>query len=182
MKIFFILFLCLIFLAFDRIFFKKNVPIWIVLVLFICMGFLISCISSSFYKMMSIFTFLFIFSYQDIQTYYYSKKWFILLFLFSSLWVQNWHYLCGFFYFFCSFILYCWKPEWIGSMDIMMMSCFGLILGFERMIVCIFISILCGLLYWMFSKNKLIPFVSCLCIGFFISLLRGFQIYVILIS
>lgn len=182
MKIFFILCLSLCFLVFDRISFQRNVPYWFVFLLFMFVSVFISSLSSSFYKMMAIFTFLMIVSYQDIQTYYYSKIWFLLILLFTLGWVCHWHYFCGLFYFLCSYCLYRMKKEWLGSMDCMVLTCFGLILGFERMIVCLLISILCGLVYHLFSKNKMIPFVSCLCIGFFISLLRGFQIYVILIS
>lgn len=69
-----------------------------------------------------------------------------------------------------------------GSTDIWCAAWMGLVLGTERMTICILIACLCGLLIQYVRRlcrirQPMIPFVSCLCIGFMAALLRGWTLF-----
>ena len=74
------------------------------------------------------------------------------------------------------------KPNWIGSADVCYLTFFGFYLGIERMLVALYISILIGFLWILYKKKHILPYVSCLCIGVWISALKGYTIFYFLIN
>ena len=69
------------------------------------------------------------------------------------------------------------KSDWIGSADVCYLTFFGLYLGIERMLVALYISILLGFLWILYKKKHILPYVSCLCIGVWIAVLKGYTIF-----
>lgn len=74
------------------------------------------------------------------------------------------------------------QTEKMGSADLVFIVLYTSLLGAERMLVCLMTAAVLGLLIGigkivMNSKNRLIPFVSCLNVGFLISYAYGYSIY-----
>lgn len=116
-------------------------------------------------------------SIQDIKTYYISKRWMFLsliIFLlpakYSIATALVFGLPCGFFY---------KTKRWMGSMDVYFVTLFGFILGWQRMIICMYVSIFLGFLWFVFSKKKLCPFLACLSLGFILAFEKGYTIYYI---
>ncbi|WP_303971669.1 hypothetical protein, partial [Faecalicoccus pleomorphus] len=74
------------------------------------------------------------------------------------------------------------KPEWIGIADVYFLGFFGSLLGMHRMMIAVLISVLFGLLWSAFRQKKMIAYVSCLCIGVWISYVKGYYLWDILFS
>lgn len=178
MKIFFILLSVLAFMCFEKYVLKENVNRKGVLV-FIGIEMVSSLFlsSSHFYSMIIMFTYLACLFYQDKKTYYISKWWIIPTVLVTLIFNGRYSIASSFLFGVPCMILYFLRKEWIGSADVCFMFYFGLVLGIEKMFVCMFIAIFLGFIFLLFSKNKLVPFVSCLCIGAWIALLKGYGIY-----
>ena len=148
-------------------------------------GYLILCICSyPFIVSHSIYmilfeSFLYGIAYKD-YTSYYVNYYFIpvsILFLIFSPFHTYFSILSGLF---GCVGLYFYKKKGLGSMDVYFLFYFGLYLGYERMVVAIGISTILGILYGCIKKEKLIPYVSCLSIGVWISLLKGYTLYSLL--
>ena len=122
---------------------------------------------------------------QDLKTMYYSENWlYISLFILCFVWKP--YDLSGSFYGVFMFglpsaLIYKIHKDWIGIADVLFLFYFGWILGYERMLVAMFIALLVAFLWYLISyfvlHKKEIPFVSCLCIGVGISYLIGYQIF-----
>lgn len=122
---------------------------------------------------------------QDAKTMYFSKRW-ILPSLILGLLVWKpydlWGSLLGAILFgLPSLCMFHCRKDWIGSADVCFLFYFGWILGYERMIVAMFIALIIGFLWLGLGKRffaaKEIPFVSCLAIGVSISLFCGYRIW-----
>ncbi|MGN1277185.1 MAG: hypothetical protein ACI4UK_09385 [Floccifex sp.] len=64
----------------------------------------------------------------------------------------------------------------MGSADVCFIFLFALCLGYQRMMVALFISLFCGFIFYAL-KQRLIPYCSCLAIGVFIALWKGYSIF-----
>ena len=121
---------------------------------------------------------------QDITTFYISNFWmfasFFLIFLFppTSL-IES---ITGsLLYLIPCLLMKKICSKWIGNADLFYIGLFGWILGFQRMIICMLISILVGFLFYiLFRMRKWIPFVSCLCVGFLIAMWKGYYLFSLL--
>ena len=131
---------------------------------------------SMFFQVEALILYLCCLGFQDYETYYISKHW-ILFSLILYIILFDHIQIRGCIFGLVGYVLYKIRPNWIGSADICFLLLFGFILGFERMYVCLMISLVVGATFYLFSKHKLIPFVSCLCIGMFIAFLRGYKIW-----
>lgn len=120
-----------------------------------------------------IYTFLACLFVQDEQTYHISKYWYCLS-LFLILWNGK-VYFTGLIFGGLAFIMKLWKTDWIGSADIFYLILFGLLLGFERMLVLVWTALVVGFVYA--YKRSLIPFVSCMVLGFYLAYARGYSIF-----
>ena len=116
-------------------------------------------------------------AYMDFKDYYVSPIWMALSLCLIILW-KHMDIVCCLLYVIPVFILYK-KTHWMGSADVYFSGLFALVLGRERMFICMLISIGIGLCL---GYKKLIPFVSCLWLGFVLSLWRGFLMYGIMMS
>ena len=116
-------------------------------------------------------------AYMDYREYYVSPVWMALSTCLIVLWKRI-DVVCCLLYVIPVFILYRWK-RWMGSADVFYIGLFALVLGQERMFVCMLISIGLG---FCLGYKRLIPFVSCLWVGFVLSLRRGFLMYGILMA
>ena len=117
--------------------------------------------------------------YNDAKTYYISPMWMLVCLSFLLIW-QPIYWDSFVVFLFPVLIMKGIKKDWIGWADVFFIGLFALILGWQRMVVCMFLSVFCGFVYCLFFPKRLIPFVSCLCIGFVVSFWRGFLIYGIL--
>ncbi|MGM9947991.1 prepilin peptidase [Floccifex sp.] len=117
--------------------------------------------------------FLYCLCLQDYYTYHISKIWipFSILFLIHF---HKLYFLNAILFSFPCFLMYLKKG--MGSADVCFIFLFALCLGYQRMMVAFFISIFCGFIFYAF-KQKLIPFCSCLAIGVFIALWKGYTIF-----
>ena len=88
----------------------------------------------------------------------------------------HFHFISSLIFSIPSFILHK-KKQWIGQADVFYLFIYGLLLGYERLIVAVFLSILFGFIFILLKKEKMIPYLTCLNIGVFISLLKGYTIY-----
>lgn len=177
MKIFFII-LCTVFLWIYLIHYleKQCMRFGTILFVFLSAVMLYSSSNEDFYRLVLFQLYLCCLGLQDYKTYYISKKWFIFSLILIVCFLDSIHISGILFGAFVSLMYFC-KQDWIGSADIGILFVLGLILGFERMFVCVFIAIVIGLLFYVLSKKKLIPFITCLCIGAYISILKGFTLW-----
>ena len=115
----------------------------------------------------------------DYKTYYIPYLW---IGLGCGLWIlwPSFYILPVVLFGFPCFFLWLMCPDKIGSADVFYICLFGSLLGLPRFIVCMLIATGCGFLYYMLHPKSMIPFVSCLCVGFVISFWRGFLLYDIL--
>ena len=117
--------------------------------------------------------------WQDLKSYYISPAWMLVCLSFLIVW----HPFYGDSFLIFTLPVFCiqkWKKDWIGVADVYFIGLFAGILGWQRMVICMFLSIACGFVFAILFPKRLIPFVSCLCIGFAVSFWRGFSIYGIL--
>ncbi len=120
--------------------------------------------------------FLYCIGYQDYRSYYVDPKWILISILFLIF--QPHHSYLSILSFLYGFVsLYFYKKKQIGSMDVYYLFYFGLYLGYERMCISVMISVLIGILFYLFRKEKLIPYITCLSCGVWISLLKGYTLF-----
>ncbi len=119
-------------------------------------------------------------SIQDIRTYTISKRWVLFSFGFLLLVGQK-SFVASILFGIPCFIFYRYK-KWMGSMDVYFIVLFSYVLGIERMIICMYVAILFGFLWFLFTKNKYCPFLSCLSIGFIVAMEKGYFIYYFLVK
>lgn len=124
------------------------------------------------------YIYLFLISLQDIKTMYIPKIYLIptipFLLYYYPYSLKN--IICSLLFGFVSFYFHK-RRKWMGSMDVYFLFFFGLILGLERMIICMYISIGIGILWILISKRKICPFLFCLSIGFIVSMHKGYTMY-----
>lgn len=149
-----------------------------------CNRFVRNCFYTNGMKTIFIIYLLFVFI-QDIRTMYYSKYWFYSSVLIGFLVWKPYDLLGSLFgallFSLPAACIYKIKKNWIGIADVLFLAYFGAILGYERMLVAMFIALFvafiwAGINHFFFKKDE-IPFVSCLVIGVIISLYFGYRIY-----
>lgn len=147
-------------------------------ILFISLSFLTFYFGSNenFYRLILFQLYLSCLGSQDYATYYISKIWILFSMILIVCFFDSLN-ISGVLFGVVAGIMYFLKQDWIGSVDILILFVFGLILGFERMFVCVLIAVIIGLLFYALSKKKIIPFITCLCIGAYISIVKGFTIW-----
>lgn len=125
---------------------------------------------------------------QDFKTMYISRKWIpitiffsILLFKYGYVDLMN-RVMGSIIYGIVSLIMHRFKPNWLGSADVIFLFLFGFLLGYERMMIAMLIALDIGLVWILGFKKDKIPFLSCLCVGVMISILKGYMIYYHLIE
>ncbi|MCF0106731.1 MAG: prepilin peptidase [Holdemanella sp.] len=120
--------------------------------------------------------FLYSMAYKDYRSYYIHPLCIPISIVFLV--VQPYHPPFSFLSLLFGFVgIYFYSKQSMGSMDLYFLFYFGIYLGYERMIVSIFISIVIGCIFLLIKKEKLIPFITCLSIGVWISLLRGYTLF-----
>jgi len=145
-------------------------------------------IANAYYNIYSmVLTLLILLFLQDMDTMYLSVKWLVPVFIASVVW-------CSFdpvllierilgmlLYGLPAVCMHLLKKEWIGSADCIALVLSGWVLGWERMIIAFMVSAVVGIIWFivlMLKKKALfIPYISCLSIGMWISLLRGYTIF-----
>lgn len=177
MKIFFII-LCIVLLWIYLVYFleKRYMGFGTILFIFLSMVTLYFGSNKDFYRLILFQLYLCSLGLQDYKTYYISKIWGVFSLILTVCFFDSIH-LSGILFSFIASLMYFCKQDWIGSADIGILFVLGLILGFERMFICVFIAIFIGLLFYACSNKKLIPFITCLCFGAYISILKGFTIW-----
>lgn len=131
------------------------------------------------------FTFLFCLFEQDRHTYYISWHWSIACVCIAIGFIgtfQSLHWQGALLYSVPALFLHRRKPEWIGIADVYFLGFLGSLLGMHRMMIAVLISVLFGLLWSAFRQKKMIAYVSCLCIGVWISYVKGYYLWDILFS
>lgn len=183
MEIFFIGLSFLGILLFERYGLKTELP-WMGKLCFLC-GQIITIRSlpqESMTEGMVLLIYIYCLFWQDLKTYYISKKWIVpSLFLILYLgFPQNWlsSVSGALLYGFPSFAMHRFKPEWIGLADVVYFFYFGALLGLERMIVACLIAIGIGFFWMLGMKKTILPFCSCLSIGVWIAYLKGYTILI----
>lgn len=130
--------------------------------------------------------FLYFLAKKDYETMYIEKYWVFpsLLFLFfCSSYVPLLNRVCtSLAFLFVSGTIKLIKSDWIGSADVCYLSFFGLYLGIERMLVALYISILLGFLWILYKKKHILPYISCLAMGVWIAVLKGYTIFYFLMN
>lgn len=124
---------------------------------------------------------------QDMDTMYFSYHWLFPVLGICAIW---WVYdsvsivdriLGMVLYGGPALIMHICRKEWIGSADCIGFLVSGWMLGWERMIVAFMVSVgialIWSLVLYLKKKEPLIPYISCLCVGLWISLLRGYTIF-----
>jgi hypothetical protein len=117
---------------------------------------------------------------QDHQTMYIGWQWkgLTVLFLATCFFLSTASYkLPGSLLFSVPAFFMSKKLGWNGSADGWFLLLFGWILGLERMLICMLITLVGAFFYLVFTRQKQLPFLSFLAIGFLASLLRGYAIY-----
>lgn len=128
--------------------------------------------------------------FQDLLWYYFSAFWLWMLGICTAagllLPVPVFSRAAGLLY--ALVMLPFYRSEKTGSADVWAAAGMGIVLGFERMSICMLAACLSGFAFVLFhricrrfrQKEKeplLIPFVSCLCTGFAIALFRGWTLF-----
>ena len=123
--------------------------------------------------------FLYFLAKKDYETMYIEKYWIfpsILLLFFCSSYVPLLNRVStSLVFLFVSGTIKLIKSDWIGSADV----CY---LGMERMLVALYISVLLGILWILYKKKHILPYVSCLAIGVWIAVLKGYTIFYFLMN
>ena len=70
-----------------------------------------------------------------------------------------------------------YRKHWMGMADVAYMFYFGLLIGYERMIIAVLISVIFGFLFFVLKKENMIPYLSCLSIGILFSLCKGYTLF-----
>lgn len=113
--------------------------------------------------------FLYFLAKKDNETMYIEKYWIfpsILFLFFCSSYVPLLNRVCtSLAFLFVSGTIKLIKSDWIGSADVCYLSFFGFYLGIERMLVALYISVLLGILWILYKKKHILPYISCLAIG-----------------
>ena len=117
---------------------------------------------------------------QDMRWYYFSYRWLVPSICVGIIWGLGYGYqweniICALFFGLPVFIAY--KKKGMGSADVAFVSFFSFLLGIERMLVAMIIATLIGIVWSLIKKERYVPFVSCLAIGVFIALWKGYTIY-----
>lgn len=130
--------------------------------------------------------FLYALGLQDLLTYFIDwKKWWgwILCFLVAGGSLMKFDMAAIFYGLLFGLMVFPFvRQKKMGSADLVFIVLYTSLLGAERMLVCLMTAAVLGLLIGigkivMNSKNRLIPFVSCLNVGFLISYAYGYSIY-----
>lgn len=177
MKIFFIIF-CIIFLWIYLVYNLNKRYMKLGTLLFITLSYLTLYFGSNeeFFRLMVFQLYVCCIGFQDYETYYVSKQWVLFSVILIVCFLDS-IYISGISFSIVACLMYLCKKNWIGCADIGILFVFGLILGFKRMFVCLLIAIGIGLLFCILSKKKIIPFITFLCIGAYIAILKGFSIW-----
>lgn len=126
--------------------------------------------------------FLYFLAKKDYETMYIEKYWIfpsILLLFFCSSYVPLLNRVStSLVFLFVSGTIKLIKSDWIGSADV----CYLVFLGIERMLVALYISVLLGILWILYKKKHILPYVSCLAIGVWIAVLKGYTIFYFLMN
>lgn len=134
--------------------------------------------------------FLYALAFQDYKTMYISKLWIfptILFYIFCTnevLWINR-IFTSLIFFIVCASMKYK-HPNWTGSADVGYLTFFAFFLGYERMLIALWISIFLGFI-WMIilsiqKKECILPYLSCLSIGVFISWLKGYTLFYFILN
>lgn len=130
--------------------------------------------------------FLYFLAKKDYETMYIEKYWIfpsILLLFFCSSYVPVLNRICtSLVFLFVSGTIKLIKSDWIGSADVCYLVFFGFYLGIERMLVALYISVLLGILWILYKKKHILPYISCLAIGVWIADLKGYTIFYFLMN
>lgn len=130
--------------------------------------------------------FLYFLAKKDYETMYIEKYWVfpsILLLFFCSSYVPLLNRICtSLVFLFVSGTIKLIKSDWIGSADVSYLVFFGFYLGIERMLVALYISVLLGILWISYKKKHILPYISCLAIGVWIAVLKGYTIFYFLMN
>ena len=161
---------------------EKNEPILFSLCSLACIPFVSQ---DRFWFTQLFFTFLFCLFEQDRHTFYISRNWLIpcicIIICFIMFYKQVYG-IASLLYSVPALLLHRRHPEWIGIADVYFLCFFGLLLGIHRMMIAVLISIVFGLFWIILKQNKMIPYVSCLCVGVWISYLKGYVLWVYLFN
>ena len=110
--------------------------------------------------------FLYFLAKKDYETMYIEKYWIfpsILLLFFCSSYVPLLNRVStSLVFLFVSGTIKLIKSDWIGSADVLLFDFFWIYLGIERMLVALYISVLLGILWILYKKKHILPYVSCL--------------------
>ena len=119
--------------------------------------------------------FLYFLAKKDYETMYIEKYWIfpsILLLFFCSSYVPLLNRVStSLVFLFVSGTIKLIKSDWIGSADVCYLVFFGL-----------YISVLLGILWILYKKKHILPYVSCLAIGVWIAVLKGYTIFYFLMN
>lgn len=130
--------------------------------------------------------FLYFLAKKDYETMYIEKYWIfpsILLLFFCSSYVPLLNRICtSLVFLFVSGTIKLIKSDWIGSDDVCYLVFFGFYLGIERMLVALYISVLLGIFWILYKKKHILPYISCLAIGVWIAVLKGYTIFYFLMN
>ena len=130
--------------------------------------------------------FLYFLAKKDYETMHIEKYWIFpsLLFLFfCSSYVPLLNRVCtSLAFLFVSGTIKLIKSDWIGSADVCYLAFFGFYLGIERMLVALYTSVLLGILWILYKKKHILPYISCLAMGIWIAVLKGYTIFYFLMN
>lgn len=130
--------------------------------------------------------FLYFLAKKDYETMHIEKYWIfpsILLLFFCSSYVPLLNRVCtSLAFLFVSGTIKLIKSDWIGSADVCHLAFFGFYLGIERMLVALYTSVLLGILWILYKKKHILPYISCLAMGVWIAVLKGYTIFYFLMN
>lgn len=125
-----------------------------------------------------LWVYLIVLGYRDWKDQYISLWWIPPSLVVFSLYPPtiDWEHVCGAFLFgLPGAYMYHFKEHWIGSADVCFLFFFGLILGYQRMIIAMLVALPLGI-FWSFRKRD-VPFITCLCVGIWIAHRMGYKIW-----
>lgn len=134
--------------------------------------------------------FLYALALQDYKTMYISKVWIFPTMIFYVLcatevgWINR-ILTSGIFFLVCMLMKYK-HTNWIGSADVWYLTFFSFFLGYERMLIALWISLILGFI-WMIvlyiqKKECILPYLCCLSIGVFVAWLKGYTLFYFILN
>lgn len=118
--------------------------------------------------------------FQDLKTLYFSKRWLALLggMILIVLPFETLPFLQRLAALFPGALMsFFWLRKSCGSADVIVLTALGFVLGFERFLVCLLVSCLMALGYAWLSRQRQIPFLSFLAMGFLWSWSCGYRLF-----